>query len=408
MIDISDPDYKPRYLYNVIFDDSAIILPSEDITDVMALRGQFSITLLFEKISSIKVELFKKAHCSGSYLPSDDSRRSNVMITSKTGEMTAQVLPSLVLNKGGKPSSNQPAGFNNPQRLSVPQRSNTTRTLIDYALPKYELKIEAKDICGFMCNLKELDGRSFSYMKKRKILEPLTIKFISREMIQIETHKENFYKVFWENKLLAEQAVLTVTYQDAMYFTKALIYNLKVMESEFYQRTIIGFKIKRSNFPHNFLNAESAQYFLPINTSGKPKRAVSHAPQENSPKSNQSQSHEDIISLIKNGLMQEIEQVKIKAHEMEELKAQVAEDVEESKSPGSVYATPQKRFSNFFFEPFDVEEGFQTNTIREFKTKPSIIRTGLIANRAKSIEVKKGEDKIQVDLSLIKIVSSIF
>ncbi len=190
LLDNDDPEKYPRSRYELALNKTMLLFPSEDPATTLAFRGEVGIEMLMECVSSIKDEMMHSFE---------------------------QALA-------------QPQGGDAGGGLSDPQVT-------------YRLAFKLNSMYPFMCNTTELDGRRMEYISKRKIMEPVTLSFETREFLQLDRGSKA-YKASGDTSFKGEQVFLSISYQDIMHLSKAFVYNMKMLEREYFTRLIYFNKLK--------------------------------------------------------------------------------------------------------------------------------------------------------------------
>ena len=165
--------------------NTMMLIPSEDPTTSFAIRGEVEIELLMESIATIKDELMH--------------------------------------NLEQPPAGDLSAG---PDSLVT-----------------YSLAFKLNNMYPFMCNTTELDGRRLEQISKRKVMEPLTLEFSTKELMQLD-RLTKAYKALGETSFKGDKVFLSTSYQDIMYLSKAFVYNMKTLEREYFSKLIYFNKLK--------------------------------------------------------------------------------------------------------------------------------------------------------------------
>ena len=59
-------------------------------------------------------------------------------------------------------------------------------------VPIYLMKLNLIDLSPFTCNLRDLNGTSFKRVRKRQLMTPFTVFYVSREIMQL-TRRGDFF-----------------------------------------------------------------------------------------------------------------------------------------------------------------------------------------------------------------------
>ena len=181
LIDKEDPEKNPRAQYKLVLSKTMLFIPSDDPNTSLALRGELTIALAFECIAAVKDQLW----------------------------------------------------------LQIPQGGS----LLSESLPTYQLSVDLTRMCPFMCSSNELDGRSLNYISRRKIVEPVSLSFDRREFMQLDK-VSNKFTTSGQTSFKGDKVFVTISYQDIMYLSKAFVYNMKMLEKEYFARLIYFNELK--------------------------------------------------------------------------------------------------------------------------------------------------------------------
>ncbi len=163
-----------------------LFIPSEDPNVSLALRGELTIALGYECIAAVKDSLLK----------------------------------------------------NLEQALAQPQGDfGASSNMLADSSPVYRLSVDIGRMCPFMCSTNELDGRSLDYISRRKIVEPVSMAFSTREFMQLDRRTREF-RTFSETTFKGEKVFVSISYQDVMYLSRAFVYNMRMLDKEYFARLI--------------------------------------------------------------------------------------------------------------------------------------------------------------------------
>jgi len=162
-------------------------LPSENPSSTLALRGEVSIEYFVECVNNIKDELIKNAEMAD----------------------------------------------HQPEQAGALAES----------LETYGMTIKIDDMFPFMCDARDLDGRSIRLVNKRRILEPLSLKLSTKDNMLYDRNSKTF-KTFGNTLFEGKQMFITISYQDIINIANAFIYNMRMLEHEYFNRLIQFNKMK--------------------------------------------------------------------------------------------------------------------------------------------------------------------
>ena len=241
----------------MVLSDTLFLLPSEDINNTLVLKGELVINYLSECIAHVKNEL-----------------------------------------------DNLLAPQFNLSMLSESREINSIVIRLDGMYP-------------FICDARDLDGRILKSVKKRKILEPLSMKFSTKDYLQFDKLEKTF-KIFSDISFEGKEAFFTISYQDIVSLANAFIYNMKMLEKEYFARMMKLNKVKARN-PGRVIE-EEFDYLISLNSDiensfGSQIRSSAYM----------SSSMDDTIIIVLNKAIKAMEQLKKASDEVTQYKNRAAQ-----------------------------------------------------------------------------------
>lgn len=341
-IDIEDPEKKPKAVYKLVLSDTLFLLPSEDVNNTLVLKGELTIDYLSECISRVK------------------------------GELSSS---SLQLN--------QSSNFSETREIS-------------------SLAVSLDEMYPFMCDARDLDGRPLKSVGKRKILEPLTMRFSTKDFMQFDKLDKSF-KVFGDVVFEGKEVFITISYQDIVNLANAFIYNMKMLEKEYFARMIRLSKVKAKSVTRTVIEEEYNEVVADADSSF---RSLMDDPNS----AYMTSSMEDTIITVLGKAMKAMDQLKKASDEVAQYKDRATQYARKSALPDrkmtDVRLNPDPRYSGFLEVPRQSNAPRDESlTIRSFYKDSVQNASGRsFAERDSEIMYERLHDSMQLYFESIKIV----
>lgn len=183
-VDIDDIEKYPKSDYKLRLIDCLLLLPSENPSSTLILRGNYHIDYFTECVSRVKDELLRTC---------ESSKRSK----DKANE--------------GKADEKK----------------------VDEGAETYGMSLELKDVHTFFCNVDGVNGQSIERVQKRKLLKPLNLLFSMKDYMCFDTEKKAF-KTYGTTKFKGKELFMTISYQDIVNIANAFVYNMQMLDKEYF------------------------------------------------------------------------------------------------------------------------------------------------------------------------------
>lgn len=145
----------------------------------------------------------------------------------------------------------------------------------------YSFLMSLKEMHAFTCNIRDLDNKPMSQISKRTIVEHFDLQYCVKDYMVGEFIKGLFlqknvghFKTMGETVFLGESVFMTVSYQDIIYLAKAFVYNMKMLEQEYFERLLFINKMKADKYKINIIQEEYKDDSFVFNESPRRGRVV--------------------------------------------------------------------------------------------------------------------------------------
>ena len=145
----------------------------------------------------------------------------------------------------------------------------------------YSFLINLKEMHAFTCNIRDLDNKPMNQISKRTIVEHFDLQYCVKDSMVGEFVKglfsqknSGYFKTMGETVFLGESVFMTVSYQDIIYLAKAFVYNMKMLEQEYFERLLFINKMKADKYKIHIIQEEYKDDSFILNESPRRGRVV--------------------------------------------------------------------------------------------------------------------------------------
>jgi hypothetical protein len=260
--------------------------------------------------------------------------------------------------------------------------------------------ISLDEMYPFMCDSRDLDGRILKSVRKRKILEPLSMKFSTKEYLQYDKLEKTF-KIFSDVLFEGKEAFFTISYQDIVSLANAFIFNMKMLEKEYFTRMMKLNKVKAKNIGRIIEEDFTEDLIFPNSD-------IEHSFRSQVKNSAyMSSSMDDTIIIVLNKAIKAMEQLKKASDEVTQYKNRAAQygrkTLLSERKMTNARAFPDLRYSGFLDVNKPKDESFVLRSFIKEGNIASIISRDYI-EKDSELMYERLHSTIQLHFESIKIV----
>ena len=97
----------------------------------------------------------------------------------------------------------------------------------------YYLGLNLKEINTYICNADDLNDKTMKNIHKRSILKPLSLQFETKEFM---SYVDGEFKLSGGMDFKGTEIFLTISYQDIVNIANAFVYNMKMLDKEYFEK----------------------------------------------------------------------------------------------------------------------------------------------------------------------------